>query len=331
MTSLPLGEKGSRVRVALTVAAAAGWSLALLGPAGVAGCSKEPEKKAVAEEPPPPQLPPPPPPPRVDFASLGRELGASPKLTYAPTLAVSDAGFARAAVRFADALAKGDEKALSSMMSPRARSVLGDLAADGRLAASLAKAENIHLVYADVPMAPNMERTAALAAMSLRVTELRDRAIADARARGASEADARRVGAEVEFRERARLAAFELDASGDQFEGTPPSKVLLMAVQELGGAYLIGWAASGGGDSWTFETASTLDMSRARAEHWEDIGPAAFTLQMGKPAAKPAATPAPSPAPEGGPAPAPAPGPAPAPAGPAPAAPMTPGTPISPH
>jgi hypothetical protein len=115
--------------------------------------------------------------------------------------------------------------------------------------------------------------------------------------------------------------------SDNIFDGAPPAQVLLIAVQRPDGAMILGWTAAGGGDTWTFDTVSTLPMLRARADQWDGIGMAALSLGTGRralaeePQSQPDGTPAP-PSPPGMPG---------LPGGPAaPGMPATPGGPAAP-
>ena len=82
-----------------------------LGVGGLGGCEKK--KKIV-------KLPPTPPPaapvaPPVSFDTLAQELKVDPRVQFSQDLAITDEAFARASLKLADALAKGDAKALGGM------------------------------------------------------------------------------------------------------------------------------------------------------------------------------------------------------------------------
>lgn len=106
------------------------------------GCPK-------AEPPPPPAPPPPPPPPppKVSVQSLLSEGRFDARVTSASDVEMSDESLARASVRLADAIARGDARAMRDMLAPDARATLNDLTASGEWDDATTAIEQVRVIY----------------------------------------------------------------------------------------------------------------------------------------------------------------------------------------
>lgn len=303
--------------------ASATCAVALLS-AGLVACSES----APPPAPPKNTAPPPPPPkPKVSFGTIAQELGADPRITFADDLSVTDEAFARSVVKLANALVKGNAQDLRTLLAPRARGVLESLQNDGRWDESVKSIEGVRVVFA-APPGTQLERGAAVAAMQDRLKEQVEAVREFWAKRGTKEEDVNRIVNEERARLMAELDRYQFEQGKDLFVGRAPNQVLLLAVQRADGATVLGWSANGSGDNWTFDSASTMDVRRARASHWDGVGMSAFSMGTGR--KEPLAVrPGPKPAPEPE-TPADAPGGAPAPAEPPPANPGQPGAPRNP-
>jgi len=116
------------------------------------GCPKE--------EPPPPPAPPPPPPPpppMISVQSLLAEGRFDARLTSAADVQMTDESMARASVRLADAIARGDARAMREMLAPDARATLNDLIASGEWDDATAAIEQVRVIYSAEAVVPSRD------------------------------------------------------------------------------------------------------------------------------------------------------------------------------
>lgn len=282
---------------------ASGLALALLagGAIALSGCKKAPPPPP---PPPPPKQTPPPPPPKVDFEALGRELKVDLRVAASPDIDVNDVAFAKAALHLADAIARGDNVKAGGLMARRAKTVLDELVSTGAWGAQTKGIERVRVLYADAPRGSGgMERDAAVEQIMKEAEREVERFRKGLERKGYSTEDIQRMT--EAFAEETIKAAANLKFAGaaDSLGDERPSMVLLLAVQDASGSYLLGWTGIKNGDTWAFNNASTLGMTRARAEDWDGIGMLGFSLGTGQaalPAGEAPATP-PAPGPAGAP------------------------------
>jgi hypothetical protein len=254
-------------------------ALVIAGLAFQGGCKKEPPPPP--PPPPPKELPPPPPPP-VSFDLIAKELKVDPRVSVAPGVEVTDQPFARAAMQLADAIARGDSGKAGALLTRRAKSVLDELVSSGAWGASTKSIEAVRVLFAAPPLGGvDIDRAGAIAQLA----KDNERAIAaftrELELKGlANEDRQRRVAAFAEALAKAAEAA--------KFETTSealaerPQMVLLLAVQDQTGAYLLGWGGVPSGQSWLFSNVSTMSALRPRAADFDGIGMLGFSLGTGQ-------------------------------------------------
>jgi hypothetical protein len=108
--------------------------------AGITGCEK---KKPPPPPPPPPKAPPPP--AKVDVVAMLQEEKSDARVQFAETAAPTDPELAKAAIHLADALARGDDAALRSLLDLSGRRVLDDLVARAEWSPATAKIEAVRI------------------------------------------------------------------------------------------------------------------------------------------------------------------------------------------
>ncbi len=268
---------------------------------GLSACKKAPPPPP---PPPPPKQLPPPPPPKVDFEALGRELKVDPRVSASAALDVNDVAFAKAALNLADALVRGDNVKASSLMARRAKGVLDELVSTGAWGQQTKGLESVRIVYADAPRGTGgMERDAAVEQIMKDAEKEIERYRKGLERKGYSVEDIQRLTEDFAERTLKSAAALKFAGTADTLGEDRPSMVLLIAVQDPSGSYLLGWAGIKTGETWAFNNASTLSLTRARASDWDGIGMLGFSLGTGQASADQGAAPAVTP-----PVPAPAPG-----------------------
>lgn len=257
------------------------------------GCEKK------KPPPPPPKIEEPPAPVEVSFDSIMQTLKADSRVKAAGSLGITDESFAQAAVKLADAMAKGDADKLKEMLTLRAKNVVDGLVADGEWSKMSPRIEEVRIVYAGTSgSASELERQQGIAQMKAmmpgRLTSIEN--MLDKR--GVDKNEKARILAEAKrkMEEEFNNLQFEkaLDAIKNGDTATPsdaPAMAMLLAVQTPDGAELLGWTAQKGGDKWVFNNASTLAVARAKAADWDGVGMFGFSLGTGQAPveAKPAA------------------------------------------
>ncbi len=275
---------------------------AALGALALAGCGKP--------KPPPP--PPPPPsapapvaeaPPPVSFEGLAQDLKIDARVQLEPALIATDEGLARATLRVADAIARGDAQALRAVLSERAGDALGTLESGDLWAGATKGIEAVRILSVGSPPAHLMPGTTAeltaadagdLAKLTAYVLERFPPAVHD-RLKPVLEETAQKLladagGASDPAALQARIMAA---VAGQGFAPKRDLKVfsasathaVLMAIQDPSGAYLAGWQVAKNGDSWVFDGVATIADVRPRASNWSGIGAAAFDLGAAAPVA----------------------------------------------
>lgn len=261
------------------------------------GCSKPPPPPP---PPPPPRETPPPPPPPVSFEALGQEMRTDRRVTAAPGLDVTDESFARAAMQLADALARGDHAKSSSLMTRRAAALVSELVSSGAWDEQTKNIEAVRIVYAAPPVGSgDLDRAAAVDAL-VRESEkqLAAKKAQYERDMMPAEEMQRRLAMETEAMMRlAEVLRLETDASKIEDR---PSMVLLLAVQDPQGSYLLGWGGQNAGTGqWLFNNVSTIALARKRAQDWDGIGMLGFSVGASEAAGTLPDVPVPAPAPGG--------------------------------
>lgn len=332
--------------------------LALAGAAALVfnlgGCPKPPPPPP----PPPAPAPPPPPPQDVTLDTLAQELKPDPRVQFAPGLVVTEdqLELGKAVIRLADALAKGDDAALGTMLTRKAQAVLGELKATGAWDEETKKIEAVRVILVSggmdlsgvgksVSSDPSAAFTAALAALP---EAQRDalKPVFDALPKDAALAEALKsaLPSAVETLKAAGVSQEAIDEmtkqldglTGAAAQGSGNSTGVLLAIQESSGAYLLAWGAENVDGKWVFANAPSSPDVRTRASAFDGIGQEGFrevTLASAiaeAPVKKPATDAPPAADGAAGGSTTPVPGGEPAPPPPPPSGPGGPGRPGSP-
>lgn len=112
---------------------------------GVSGCKKPPE-------PPPPapkRTPPPPPPQPIEAAGLLQSMDVDARVEFAQDAAPVDRGLAEAAIRLADAMARGDDMAMEALLDRADHSSLSKLVNNGQWYDATGRIEAVRVVSID--------------------------------------------------------------------------------------------------------------------------------------------------------------------------------------
>jgi hypothetical protein len=253
-----------------------------------AGCGKK-------EEPPPPPPPPPPPmyiPDTFDVEALRQELGTDARVQLARGIETTDRDLAEAVLRFADAWAKGDDRALRQMLVRSDRAILDDLRARGEWDAEVEKVEQVRIVYlsehgADVPVRlpdmstliqqiglpadlPDTAKQMMQGMMERMMTQMADDpgALAEAARQQLQDPTVRQqleqAGMSLSQIE-AGLQGLESGEAGGRISGP----VVTLALQQPGEAYVLAWNATRTAGTWTFRSLHTENAVRRRASDWD--------------------------------------------------------------
>lgn len=210
-----------------------------------------------------------------------QDLKSDARVSAAGDLAVTDEPFAKAAVRFADALARGDEAKLTEMLNKRAQSVLQELKSAGVWTTATKGIEAVRIVYADKPLnMSDLERDAAIKTMLAANKAAAERVYEIWLARGANRADSRAM-ADDELRKMNEVTN-NLKFESSSLGADAPEMVMLLAVQDASGSVLLGWTASRSGDKWIFNNSSTSQLVRGKAKDWDGVGMVGFSLGTGR-------------------------------------------------
>jgi len=219
----------------------------------------------------------------LEFKTLLQEAKADPRVTAAEGVGVTDQDFAKAVISLSDAISQGDSAKLEPLLSKRSKDVLTKLKSSGEWTETTLGIEAVRIVYAAEPtVASDIERDQAFKTMADEQEKYLQR-LYDQHIKVQSRETSLKL---VEF-ERDKLsktlANLKAEASGDAaLGGTRPEMVILLAVQDAGGAYLLGWGGNRGGSDWTFNNASTLSLVRSRAADWDNIGMLGFSIGDGE-------------------------------------------------
>jgi hypothetical protein len=259
------------------------------------GCSKPPPPPPKVEEAPPP----PPPPKEVALDTIGQELKADPRIQYADGVVVTEdrMELGRAVVKLADALAKGDDKALEPLLTRRAQGVLSELKNSGAWEDATKKIEGVRVIairdnvnlsgVGQVKVSGSELITAAKGFLATLPADQRSNLEAqlDSLANSSDPVQALKdmieqqignlqaAGVDQSVIDQIKAGISEM-SGGDASVNT--GTAVLLAVQEANNAYLLAWGAEQNGDGWIFNNAPSSPQSRARAAMFDGIGQEAF-------------------------------------------------------
>lgn len=246
---------------------------------------------ACGKKAPPPPPPPPPPvtkvveePPALSMTTIAQELKADSRVSFASGVTITDEGFARAAVKLADAIARGDAAKLGAMLTRKGKGVLDELTSSGGFTDATKPIEAVRVVFAQAPGGlSDIDRGAALEAIRKENIKELERFRQQLLRGGINEEDVKRVlAARTAELEKATSALSSGEAQGASALGEGKAEmVLLLAVQDPRGSYLLGWAGSKAGEGWLFTNAATTPLTRGRAADWDGVGVLGFSLGIG--------------------------------------------------
>ena len=204
------------------------------------------------------------------------------RVQTAPGVAVADETFVRAVVQLADAIASGNADKLEPMLTRRAKEALGLVKAGNGWASATKDLEVVRIVYAAAPtVMSDLERTQAIATLNaefLNGTKLRESMMVR---NGLTKEEIAKVEASVRADFQKDLARLNSKATMDAVLDGKPEFVVLMALQDPKGSYLLGWGGVRDGQSWQFNNASTMRIERPRASDWDSIGMLGFSIADG--------------------------------------------------
>lgn len=277
------------------------------------GCSKPPPPPPPAPAP----TPPPPPPAEVQLETLAQDLKVDPRVQFASGVHVTEdrIELGRAVVKLADALAKGDAKAMRPLLEKRAQAVLDELDSTGGWTEATQGIEAVRVLLiqdgldlSSAPQAPKDTSGELFTKLRAEVrTALKDvpeaqqslvfqalaKALVDVRGNPTPEGiegvftglaeTAKSAGvsedilAQLDAMKATQSAAFAAaQASAAPAIPTGSSTGVLVAVQDSKGAYLLGWGAVNAGNEWVFVNAPATAEIRPRASLFDGIGSAGF-------------------------------------------------------
>ncbi len=135
-------------------------TLSVVGLCLLPGCgSKKPPPKPVA----PVAAPPPPPPKQMEVSGLLQTMHADKRVQFPQEKAPVDESVARAVIDLANAIAKGDAKAMEGLLVNIGKDALGQLQSSGQWEDSTAKIEAVRVVELSAPGAKPASFTVSLA------------------------------------------------------------------------------------------------------------------------------------------------------------------------
>lgn len=259
---------------------------------GLGGCERKPPPP-----PPRPAPPPPPPPPEpVNVEALLAELGADARVQFPRQFAPTDESLARAIVRLADAVARGDDAALRDLLGPFGRDVLDELITTGEWDAATGRVEAVRVTYVgpgqvslpvpqrlsvdqlvrELERNPDAVRQAIEGMMPTIEAEMRRAGLSDAQIQQ-SMANVRQLLESGQLGEVVRqvtsasgISEFELPTTGSGDSGM----VVVLAVQEPGEAYVLRWRVMTVGERISFVAVPADRTVRRRAAQWDGLDPA---------------------------------------------------------
>ena len=261
----------------------------------------------------PSPCPAPPPPPDIALETVAQDMKADPRVQFAAEVKVPEEklDLAKAIIKLADALAKGDAKAMKPLLTRRAQALLADLQNSGGWEEGTKQIEAVRIVLirdgvdfgavgsAKVPeteitgnlMAKVMELMGGLPPEQLAAIGKAAQEAMAGMDPGALAKDPSKIAefqgkiteamkaAGVSEEMQQKLAALNAPAEGAPAEATTGSTSgtgVLIAIQDIHGSYVLGWAAEKVGETWAFNNAPSTADIRPRASMWDGVGPEAF-------------------------------------------------------
>jgi hypothetical protein len=232
----------------------------------------------------------------VQVEAILHRVGADARVQFPQSRAPTDEDLAEAVIRFASALARGDESAFGSLLDPSARSVLDELLSSGDWEEATARIEAVRVFWVKKGVAEYRPPTGPLAGLSPEM--FRDPAALQEAVRTMTEMLSAEQRAEFEQAQQALTAAIAASpgdrdamaaaaqqfmrriqpillaaASGaaDQGPVDPEAYGIGLAIQEPGSAYALLWIARRSGDGWRFAALPSALASRPRASDWDAV------------------------------------------------------------
>jgi hypothetical protein len=248
----------------------------------------------------------------IDGLNVGRETPIDARVQIADGVSVTDEAFARSAVLLADALARGDDEALTGMLTRPAVEDL-DLVLDHGWDEATEDIEAVRIVYAGpfegaiVSQAAEQLAAAGLEDAQAQMKEMMEK-MGDAMGEGMGDMlkqameqvknmtpeelqkmrdEAAAAGATEE-----QLAQMDAGIKALQEGGEIPDLTaqmgaalggdngVLLAIQEPNASYVLGWAGQSAGGDWLFTNVPSTGEVRARASEWDGVGAAGFEYDL---------------------------------------------------
>lgn len=265
------------------------------------GCPKPPPPP-----PPAPPPPPPPPPPPVSLESLGQDMKADARVTFASGLEVEQdqESLGRALVSLADALAKGDDTKLDTLLDAKARELLSELRNSGAWQDQTKQVESVRVVFlGGVNLGESAAARAAYAtdpaAIRAELDAIGDKLpfdTAEKMKEWAEKLPTPEGRKEIADELQKTVEAMKASGSANEMQQKTFEEMIkmlradaapagaeagasigaLIAVQDPRGSYLTGWRAINVGDTWSFTGAPATPETRPRAEAFDGVGAQGF-------------------------------------------------------
>jgi hypothetical protein len=206
---------------------------------------------------------------------------------------VTDEGLARAALSLADALARGDASKIEKLITRPARAVVDSLRDTGEWATATKGIEAVRIVYAgpNAGGGPSLEQIGQMITSPEFAAHMQQVASALAGATGAAaEGETPPAPPSAEqlkqqwdqfmedpAMEEAREQLRTMLASLPGLDSGPKGEYLVVtAIQDSQGAYLLGWGAQQAAGDWVFSNEPTVNTTKSRAADFDNIGMGAF-------------------------------------------------------
>ncbi len=267
----------------------------------VSGCSKPPPPP-----PPPAPAPPPPPPPNIKLEDVGQEMHVDARVQVAPGMEVGpeDRDLASAVLKLADAVAKGDSAEIQPLLTRGAQSILDTLKANGGWESGTSKIEAVRIVAvqpgvnfssASAAPAPSAAVGGVVSTMLENLPQEQRKAVQEAMGKLSDDPSALQANVDAAIAKMKEMGMSDqliaqmqegkkhLEEAAKVMASTPPAENLvgtgiLLAVQDPGGAYLMGWQADKIDGHWVFSSAPSNGDERPRASAFDGIGEAGFSM-----------------------------------------------------
>lgn len=258
--------------------------------------------------------PAPPPPPDIALETVAQDMKADARVQFAAEMKLPEEklDLAKAIIKLADALAKGDAKAMKPLLTRRAQTLLADLQNSGGWEEATKQVEAVRIVLirdgvdfgavgtAKIPegeitgtlMSKVMELMNGLPPEQLAaITKAAQEAMAGIDPAALAKDPSKIAEFQTKITEAMKAAGVSEEMQQKLADLNKPAEAapvetpaggstvgtgVLIAIQDIHGSYVLGWDAQKVGDAWVFNNAPSAADIRPRASMWDGVGPEAF-------------------------------------------------------